>query len=569
MLSFKLSALLAPFFLGSLASAALRDGRAHGNMAPSPLVPRVTAPTEPLQSVNGSTLPPITTIYHFDQLIDHTNPSLGTFKQRYWHTWEWYKSGGPIIITTPGEGNADGYEGYLTNVTINGQIAQEANGATVVIEHRFYGLSNPFANLSVASLQYHTLPQATADLVYFAQTATLAMPGGDNVQPGKAPWILIGGSYAGALTAWTMASHPGVFWAGYASSAVVEAITDFWQYFEPIRQNMPANCSADVEAVITHVDQVFTNGTAAEISDLKSNWGLGSVTHLDDVAGALRNNLWDWQLLDPTTGPGSAFFNFCDALEVKSGQNAPASGWGLDNAVTAWGKYWNETYYEYLCDKADPQTCLGTYDSSEATFTNITVDNSARSWEWIVCNDVGFFQEGPPGDETAIVSRLVQPGYDERQCAYYFPEQFGNATTPAPNANATNAFYNGWDVKVDRLFIANGQRDPWRYATVSSGDVNITSTSTQPILVGDGYHCSDLGSSAGLVDPTVLHVQQESLKYMKTWLAEWTPSTNASSSATYNSAETSNGISSSPAPAVPAVIGGKAVNAWFRQFGSN
>lgn len=121
------------------------------------------------------------------------------------------------------------------------------------------------------------------------------MPGGSNVQPGKAPWILIGGSYAGALTAWTMTrsanqfdaytepsanivisySKPGVFWAGYASSAVVEAIVDFWQYFEPIRQNMPQNCSADVEAVITHVDQVFTTGTPAQISALKDNWGLG------------------------------------------------------------------------------------------------------------------------------------------------------------------------------------------------------------------------------------------------------------------------------------------------------
>jgi hypothetical protein len=29
-----------------------------------------------------------------------------------------------------------GYTGYLTNVTINGQIAQQHNCATVVIEHR-------------------------------------------------------------------------------------------------------------------------------------------------------------------------------------------------------------------------------------------------------------------------------------------------------------------------------------------------------------------------------------------------------------------------------------------------
>lgn len=32
-------------------------------------------------------------IYYFDQLIDHNNPSLGTFTQRYWQSWEWYKPG--------------------------------------------------------------------------------------------------------------------------------------------------------------------------------------------------------------------------------------------------------------------------------------------------------------------------------------------------------------------------------------------------------------------------------------------------------------------------------------------
>lgn len=53
---------------------------------------------------------------------------------------------------------------------------------------------------------------------------------------------------------------------------------------------MPANCSADVQAVIAHVDQVFTNGTDVEIQTLKENWGLGDMSHLDDVAGACKRS---------------------------------------------------------------------------------------------------------------------------------------------------------------------------------------------------------------------------------------------------------------------------------------
>jgi len=62
--------------------------------------------------------------------------------------------------------------------------------------------------------------------------------------------------------------------------------SDFWKYFEPVRQNMPANCSADVQAVIAHVDETFTGNNATAIQALKESFRMGNVTHLDDVAGA-------------------------------------------------------------------------------------------------------------------------------------------------------------------------------------------------------------------------------------------------------------------------------------------
>ncbi len=62
--------------------------------------------------------------------------------------------------------------------------------------------------------------------------------------------------------------------------------SDYWRYFEPIRQNMPVNCSADVEAVITHIDQVFSGRDQKAINEIKDMFGLTVMTHLDDVAGA-------------------------------------------------------------------------------------------------------------------------------------------------------------------------------------------------------------------------------------------------------------------------------------------
>jgi len=75
--------------LAGVARAAIRNAMLRG----MPLLPKVPAPERALTSPNGTALPPIDTVYYFDQLIDHNNASLGTFQQRYWMSWEFYEPG--------------------------------------------------------------------------------------------------------------------------------------------------------------------------------------------------------------------------------------------------------------------------------------------------------------------------------------------------------------------------------------------------------------------------------------------------------------------------------------------
>ena len=65
--------------------------------------------------------------------------------------------------------------------------------------------------------------------------------------------------------------------------------------------------------------------------------------------------------------------------------------------------------------------------------------------------------------------------------------------------------------------------DPWREATVSADGVDVQSTSSQPVAVGDGYHSSDLLTRNTHVNATIKKVQSEGLAGMKAWLADWTP----------------------------------------------
>ena len=219
----------------------------------------------------------------FDQLIDHNNPSLGTFKQRYWYSTEYWRGpGSPIYLTTPGEQSATGFNRtWLTSSRLSGLMANRTGGAVIILEHRYWGESSPYEELTVDNLKYLTLEQSLKDLTYFAKKFVPPFDPSGNSSADKAPWIFSGGSYSGALAGWLAALEPGTFWAYYSSSGVVEAIGDFWQYFVPVQEATPKNCSSDVNVVIEYVDTILRFGTSQQKKALKEKFMLGDLTDQD------------------------------------------------------------------------------------------------------------------------------------------------------------------------------------------------------------------------------------------------------------------------------------------------
>ena len=65
----------------------------------------------------------------------------------------------------------------------------------ISLEHRYYGDSQPFDDWSTPNLKYLTSQQALADIASFIDALN------DSLNR-KADWIVIGGSYPGALAAW-------------------------------------------------------------------------------------------------------------------------------------------------------------------------------------------------------------------------------------------------------------------------------------------------------------------------------------------------------------------------------
>ena len=103
-------------------------------------------------------------------------------------------------------------------------LGAEHGARLFVLEHRFYGDSQPFDDWSMDSLRYLSSEEAMADLAYFLGEMNLDDP--------TRKTLVIGGSYPGALSAWFRARYPTIAFASWSSSGVVQPIVDFWQFDE-------------------------------------------------------------------------------------------------------------------------------------------------------------------------------------------------------------------------------------------------------------------------------------------------------------------------------------------------
>ena len=445
-----------------------------------------------------------------------------------------------------------GYQSYLSSNRTTGVTAQKIGAAVIVLEHRYWGMSSPFSELSTANMSYLTLPNAIADLTYFAEKAQLPFTDNGSIKSNAidVPWVLMGGSYSGDLAAWTESVAPGTFWAYHASSAPVEAVNDYWGYFKPVQLGMPANCSKDVSLVIDHLDRTFTNGSASEIANLKAMFQMQGL-HSTDVGAALENGPWLWQGNQFYTGY-SAFYQWCDYVEnalttstngttdVPTNVTAGPEGVGLQKALEGYALWWNTVQLPGYCEGYGYGSftgrlntdCLDTYNASNPLFTDVSLSNTAdRQWVWMTCNEpFGYWQDGAPTTRPTIVSRLVTADYWIRQCYLYFPDgpdgqTFGIAQ--GKTESDVNAYTGGWDIASNstRLQFTNGGWDPWREATISS-DLRpggpVPSTSSAPVnIVPGGFHTSDLVTENGAVNASCQAVIDKEIQQLADWVREW------------------------------------------------
>lgn len=231
------------------------------------------------------------TAYNFEQKIDHFQSSSryapntdGNFTQRYFFDNSYYKPGGPVFLYIGGETSGESRFQNMQNGIIQ-ILMQATNGLGVILENRYYGHSWPFENSTTDNLRFLTTEQTIADNAYFAQHATFTnVTGGDKLTAQDVPWILYGGSLAGAQTAFSLVEYEGLLWGGIASSGVVHPVVEYKEWYNPIQQNGPADCISRINNIVDKMDSLIVANNTQAIQELKEIFGLGNLKDLRDFA---------------------------------------------------------------------------------------------------------------------------------------------------------------------------------------------------------------------------------------------------------------------------------------------
>ena len=353
------------------------------------------------------------------QLINHFDRQDNrTYSQRYWAIDQYYDHKfGPVLLYICGEYTCPGIPEERQFPLL---LAKQFNALVLVLEHRYYGASQPFgeSSWSYENMKYLTINLALSDLAYFINWCKDSRLFGINE---KTPWITIGGSYPGALSAWFRYKYPHLTVGALASSAVVETIEEFIDFDKQIRTSTLKSgpeCPESIQNLTHLAENYLTNDNLREQFLESFN------------AQNLSNEEFLFFLADifvELVQYGKREF-LCDLLKNKS----------VDEQMDA--------IRNYSLVNAPPQSYGAYYLRNET----VDVNNDGRQWTYQTCAEVGYFQTFYPNKTLSMRSTNVTLDFYRKWCR----DSFG--ANLWPNVEITNLELGGKDLEAFNLIFTNG-----------------------------------------------------------------------------------------------------------------
>jgi pimeloyl-ACP methyl ester carboxylesterase len=411
----------------------------------------------------------------FKQRLDHTSlTDSRTFDQRYWITNTLAKSSAsPVILYLCGEGACG--SSALTFGPLP-QIARDHGAYIVSLEHRYYGKSQPFTDLSTSNLRYLSTEQAIEDIRSFREglRAEKRLTG---------PWILVGGSYAGALAAYTRSRHPQEFVGALASSASVRPLLDFDNYDLHVATLAGKSCVASLQSALSSVER--ETETKAGFETIRARFRAESVMRRDDFL---------YLLSDITSASVQLGLKdeFCKAVADEGVDGLLKMKLKVDSAIEDFSKYASE-----LSTNTDPARHAGSL--------------GMRQWFYQSCTEFGFWQNAYPDVTQSARSKEINRDYHDELCRRLF--QLPKASDVS---HVERTYFEPLMTSLtSNILFTVGTRDPWRAVGMTSADVVESGPHVRVVEIAGGFHCDDLGVGG---TPEVKAAKEIFRQEVRSWL---------------------------------------------------
>ncbi|KAJ2160708.1 hypothetical protein GGF46_002066 [Coemansia sp. RSA 552] len=364
--------------------------------------------------------------------LDHFSNGEESLAQVYFVNRQHYKPGGPAILYSVGERRARSTD--IDETTWVAELAQRTQGTVVLLEQRFYGDSVPDAAPEASVLQYLAVEQMMADIRRFIESG-----------PMQGPWVLVGGSFAGSLMAWTKHRYPELDLAVVASSAPMRTTDAYWEFDQAAARRFP--CAPSISSAVDAVDRVLDSRNATRIAQMKRAFGLDNIQDPNEFAAALTAQV-SQVAMDPDPGAPS---EFCQGF--AGGHMRP-----LDDFA---------------------QLTRGFVQAQRQLFSGdggCPAEADDRSWMWQQCTEIGLWQtaEAPPGKgqqhSRRLRSRRLSASYFRSLCVRCSPNGSLSAVAEIQKESfhkfshdALRAFETGSsEATAGDVLFTTGELDPWR-----------------------------------------------------------------------------------------------------------
>lgn len=409
--------------------------------------------------------------------VDPKNASYGTFGQRYFEDRTYATADSNIaMLYISGEAPSTG--------SIWGQpvlVAKNLSCLAVTVEHRFYGESLPAPWTDKDMFRFLTIENAMHDFATFTQWYN------KNIAKKTLTWFVVGGSYAGGLSAWLRTTYPEVFVASWSSSGVVNPIFNFYQFDAHVKSVIDPKCTESIRNVLRIVSEKWeTEAGREEVRTVLNSPDYFTLTDMQ------------WMLADASAQAvqyGSKL-EMCNAILPIPYDDRQALKMYKAMIEDVWGPGWTSN-----CG-------YSTYCLKNASFAGAQWLAADYPWVYQCCSQVGWWQNGYP---SAIRPENVSTTYFMNQCKEVFwPEIFPDTYSFDLRHGGANPTTKG----ATRVIALQGSDDPWSTAgvrqTLSQDYIEVTAQCT-----GCG-HCGDLFS--GSTVPGILHQQAVTMELLNKWV---------------------------------------------------